>query len=43
MNNALFQFAKPANEAVKEYRPGSPERLALEKELEKQSSRINDS
>ena len=35
MNNALFQFAKPANEAVKEYRPGSPERLALEKELEK--------
>lgn len=40
MNNALFQFAKPANEAVKEYRPGSPERLALEKELAKQSSEI---
>ncbi|MBQ8222224.1 MAG: L-glutamate gamma-semialdehyde dehydrogenase [Bacteroidales bacterium] len=40
MNNALFQFAKPANEAVKEYRPGSPERLALEKELERQSKEI---
>ena len=40
MNNALFQFAKPANETVKEYRPGSPERLALEKELEKQSSEV---
>ena len=40
MNNALFQFAKPANEPVKEYRPGSPERLALEKELVKQSSEI---
>ncbi len=38
MNNALFQFAKPANEAVKEYRPDSPERIALVKELEKQSS-----
>ena len=36
MNNALFQFAKPANEPVKEYRPGSPERIALEKELERQ-------
>lgn len=40
MNNALFQFAKPSNEAVKEYRPNSPERLALEKELEKQSSEV---
>ena len=35
MNNALFQFAKPANEPVKEYRPGSPERIALEEELKK--------
>ena len=42
MNNALFQFAKPANEPVKEYRPGSPERIALEKELEKQSNEIID-
>ena len=40
MNNSLFQFAKPANEAVKEYRPGSPERLELEKELDKQSKEI---
>jgi len=40
MNNALFQFAKPANEPVKEYRPGSPERIALEKELERQSKEV---
>lgn len=42
MNNSLFQFAKPANEPVKEYRPGSPERLELEKELDKQSKEIVD-
>ena len=40
MNNALFQFAKPANEPVKEYRPGSPERIALEAELNKQSNEV---
>ena len=40
MNNALFQFAKPANEPVKEYRPGSPERIALEQELRKQSNEV---
>lgn len=40
MNNALFQFARPANEPVKEYRPGSPERIALEKELKKQSEEV---
>lgn len=40
MNNALFQFAHPANEPVKEYRPGSPERVALEKELQKQSNEV---
>ena len=40
MNNALFQFAKPANEPVKEYRPGSPERLTLEAELKKQTQNI---
>ncbi len=40
MNNALFQFAHPANEPVKEYRPGSPERNALVKELEKQSNEV---
>lgn len=40
MNNALFQFAHPANEPVKEYRPGSPERIALVKELEKQSNEV---
>ena len=40
MNNALFQFAKPANETVKEYRPGSPERITLEEELKKQSNEV---
>ena len=40
MNNALFQFAHPANEPVKEYRPGSPERAALKKELERQSNEV---
>ncbi len=40
MNNALFQFARPANEPVKEYRPGSAERIALEKELAKQSAEV---
>lgn len=40
MNNALFQFAKPANEPVKEYRPNSPERIALVNELEKQSNEV---
>ena len=42
MNNALFQFAKPANEPVKEYRPGSPERIALEAELKRQSNEVVD-
>ena len=40
MNNSLFQFAKPANEAVKEYRPGSTERIELEKELDRQSKEV---
>ena len=40
MNNSLFQFAKPANEPVKEYRPGSAERIELEKELDRQSKEV---
>ena len=32
MNNALITFAKPANEPVKAYKPGSPERIELQKE-----------
>jgi delta-1-pyrroline-5-carboxylate dehydrogenase, group 1 len=40
MNNALIHFAKPANEPVKSYKPGSPEREDLIKELEKQSNEV---
>lgn len=40
MNNALFQFAHPANEPVKEYRPCSPEREALVRELDRQSKEV---
>ena len=38
MNNALITFAKPDNEPVKSYKPGSPERIELQKELERQSN-----
>ncbi|MDR4988657.1 MAG: L-glutamate gamma-semialdehyde dehydrogenase [Bacteroidales bacterium] len=37
MNNAQFYFDRPQNEPVKEYRRGTPERLALEEELRRQS------
>ncbi|MBR4146774.1 MAG: aldehyde dehydrogenase family protein, partial [Bacteroidales bacterium] len=40
MNNALITFAKPDNEPVKAYRPGSPERIELQKELERQSNEV---
>ena len=30
MNNSLIQFPLPANEPVKAYMAGSPERVALE-------------
>ena len=36
MNNAYFQLKFPHNEPVKTYMPGSPERLALKAELDKQ-------
>jgi len=42
MNNSLITFPKPANEPVKGYLPGSPERIALEKELERQSNMVVD-
>lgn len=42
MNNAIFQFPLPENEPVKTYMPGSPERAALEAELERQSSTVID-
>lgn len=42
MNNAIVQFPVPANEPVKSYLKGSPERIALEKELERQSNEVLD-
>lgn len=38
MNNAVFDFVLPQNEPVLEYAPGSAERVALKKELERQAS-----
>jgi len=37
MNNSIHNFPIPANEPIKEYLKGSPERLALERELKRQS------
>ncbi|MBP7497454.1 MAG: aldehyde dehydrogenase family protein, partial [Bacteroidales bacterium] len=37
MNNAIFNFSLPSNEPIYSYLPGSPERIALEKELDRQS------
>jgi len=37
MNNSIFQFAKPANEPVLGYAPGSKEREAIKAELKRQS------
>ena len=37
MKNAVFNFLLPANEPVKSYLKGSPERVALEAELKRQS------
>ena len=34
MNNAIFSFPMPANEPVKDYAPGSPERKELQAKLE---------
>jgi 1-pyrroline-5-carboxylate dehydrogenase len=39
MNNAIFDFTKPANEPVQAYLPGSNERVLLMEELERQSNR----
>ncbi len=40
MNNSINHFPLPANEPVLKYLKDSPERLALEKELQKQSSTV---
>lgn len=42
MRNAVFNFPVPANEPVKSYLSGSPERVALENELERQKSIVLD-
>ncbi len=42
MNNAIFNFHEPKNEPILGYIKNSPERLALEKELEKQASHTID-
>ena len=36
MDNSVISFPSPANEPVKSYLAGSPERIALDKELERQ-------
>ena len=42
MNNSVITFPMPANEPVKAYLEGSPERIELEKELERQSHLVVD-
>ncbi len=42
MNNSIITFHSPANEPVKAYLAGSPERVALEKELDRQSKIVVD-
>lgn len=42
MNNSIFSFPLPANEPVKTYLPGSPERIALDAEIKRISSEVID-
>jgi 1-pyrroline-5-carboxylate dehydrogenase len=42
MNNAIYNFREPKNESVLSYKPGSEERLLLEKELIFQKSKVID-
>ena len=42
MRNSIINFPVPANEPVKSYLAGSPERIALEAELERQSNTVVD-
>jgi 1-pyrroline-5-carboxylate dehydrogenase len=42
MNNAILNFPVPANEPVKPYLAGSPERIALDAELERQWNTVLD-
>lgn len=40
MNNSVFNFHLPDNEPVKGYKTGSPERIAIEAELKRQSRTV---
>ena len=40
MNNSIFSFPLPANEPVKGYLAGSPERIAIDAELKRQSKTV---
>lgn len=42
MNNAIYNFKEPKNEAVLTYAPGSDERTLLEEELERQYNKVID-
>ncbi len=42
MKNSIFYFPSPTNEPVKTYLKGSPERIAIEAELKRQSSVVLD-
>ena len=42
MNNAIVNFPAPANEPVKAYLEGSPERIALDAELKRQFNTVVD-
>jgi len=42
MNNAIYNFREPKNEAVLSYKPGSAERRLLEEELKAQKSQVID-
>ncbi len=42
MSNALFQVPVPTNEPVLEYRPGSPERRELDRQIRRLSGRVID-
>ena len=42
MNNAIINFPVPANEPVKAYLEGSPERIALDEELKRQYNTVVD-
>ena len=40
MNNSIFSFPVPANEPVKGYLAGSPERIAIDAELKRQRKTV---